>query len=59
MLGSTRRLSTYDTPGSASSNIFESTQDLRTFVVTVDLQKINRDRQNQLKLALEDNMEEK
>lgn len=28
-------------------------------MVTVDLQKINRDRQNQLKLALEDNLREK
>ena len=56
MLGSSRRLSN-DTPGSV--NNFESTQDLRSFVVTVDLQKINRDRQNQLKLALEDNLREK
>jgi hypothetical protein len=56
MIGSSRRLSN-DTPGSVLN--FESTQDLRSFVVTVDLQKINRDRQNQLKLALEDNLREK
>jgi hypothetical protein len=56
MIGSSRRLSN-DTPNSVLN--FESTQDLRSFVVTVDLQKINRDRQNQLKLALEDNLREK
>jgi hypothetical protein len=37
---------------------FESTSELKSFV-TIDLAKINRDRQNQLKLALEDNLREK
>lgn len=36
----------------------ESTQELKAFV-TIDLAKINKDRQNQLKLALEDNLKEK
>ena len=36
----------------------ESTQELKAFA-TVDLAKINIDRQNQLKLALEDNLKEK
>ena len=37
---------------------FESTQELKAFV-SIDLAKINRDRSDQLKVALEDNVREK
>jgi len=51
------RMGTFDATSSGNLN-FESTAELKAFA-TIDMMKVNRDKQVQLRTALQDNLNEK